>query len=550
MHWATDNRNGRIRRRAAAMLLAVCFLLFAGAEAAAQSVQSEERTQAAQTVQNEEKTQAAQSVQNEEKTQTAQSSVPEIDDFSGFDGKTIGMLTGAPFEEMIRSRAPGVKEILYFSSMPDMITALKAGKVDGFLNNNAVAQLMINQDRALALFPESLGDTWFGFAFQKGSAERQKWQDAFDQIPDEDIERAWQKWTGADEKAKILPEQDWPGNGGTVHVAACDTLPPMSYRSDDEKVAGFDIEIILRMAQILDVHVVFDGMEFASVMPAVESGKALLGTGSIITTQERMEVVDFVNYHPAAFVLIVRSVDGGQSDAGFWSRLKGSFYRTFVKGGRYKMVLSGLGVTVLISLLSGLAGLFLAFVIVFVRHRDNPFANRVISVYSGLIAGIPAVVILMVLYYIVFGRTAVSAVVVAIVGFSLIFAARAFGVIWNEVGAVDPGQREAALALGYSEERAFREIILPQAERSFRPLLVAQFTSLVKETSVAGYITVVELTRVGDLIRSRTMEAFFPLIAIALLYLALTWILKKAADLYERYLAAKREERKIKGVDA
>ena len=86
--------------------------------------------------------------------------------------------------------------------------------------------------------------------------------------------------------------------------------------------------------------------------------------------------------------------------------------------------------------------------------------------------------------------------------------------------------------------------------RGFIPLIAAQFTALVKETSIAGFITVVELTRAGDLIRSRTMEAFFPLISIALIYFVLIRCLEKAEDLLQKYSARKRRERKIKGVDA
>ena len=108
---------------------------------------------------------------------------------------------------------------------------------------------------------------------------------------------------------------------------------------------------------------------------------------------------------------------------------------------------------------------------------------------------------------------------------------------------------EAALSLGYTERDAFREIIFPQARPVYLPLLQAQFVNLLKETSIAGYITVVELTRAGDLIRSRTMEAFFPLIAIALIYLLLTWLLTKAVGLIDLYFERKRESRRIEGVD-
>ena len=479
-----------------------------------------------------------------------QGPIPEYTEFEQLSGCNIGMITGAPFEELVRSKIPDAGPVLYYNSPADLVTALKAGKVEAYFNSNAVGSLQVNQDRSLALFPHSLGETNFGFAFKKNSKERQRWERAFSTISEEEKQKIWEKWTGADESVKVLPEQDWPGTAGTVKVAACDTLPPMSYRGPNGKLAGFDIEIILRMAKELDVHVEFKGMEFSAVLPSVESGMAPMGTGSIVVSPERKEVVDFIEYHPASYVLIVRSLGNEETGVGFFAGLKQSFYRTFIKDKRYRLVLSGFLTTLITSFMSGIFGLILAFCLVFLRHKDSRLINRLIGIYTSLVAGIPAVVILMVLYYIVFGKSGLSAIIVAIIGFSIIFAARAFGVIWNTLEGIDPGQREAALALGYTEARAFRELILPQAQRGYRPLLVAQFVSLVKETSIAGYITVVELTRAGDLIRSRTMEAFFPLLSIALIYFVLIWLLERIAGLLDKHLAKKHEERKIKGVDA
>ena len=481
---------------------------------------------------------------------TAEAAEPQYTDFEDLNGKTIGLNSGAPFEELIRSKIPGLKEFLYFSSGPDMMAALKAGKIDAYFMNDAVGSLSVNLDNSIAIFPQPLGDTTYGFAFKKNSKERAKWQEAYDKIPKETLQELFKKWTGADESIKTLPEQDWPGSNGTVRVAACDTQMPMSYRGQNGQILGFDIEVILLMAKELDVHVDITGMEFSSVMPTIESGKAEIGTGSIVVSKERKELVDFIEYYPAAYILIVRSAAAAEADAGILSSLKGSFYRTFIKENRYKMVIDGLFTTIVMSAFSGLFGLILAFALIFLRYSDNPVANRVIAVYRSLMSGIPAVVILMVLYYIVFGKATFPAIFVAIVGFTLLFASRAFGVIWNTLESVDPGQREAALALGYTEARAFREIIIPQTRRIIQPLLVAQFVALVKETSVAGYISVLELTRVGDLIRGRTLEAFFPLMAIALLYFVLIRCLEKGQDLLQKYYAHKREERKIKGVDA
>ena len=479
--------------------------------------------------------------------------VPEFQEFSDLNSRTVSMLTGAPFEELVRSFVPDVGRFTYYSSMADMLLALKAGKTDAILNNSAVAALAINRNHDLALFPQSLRDGMFGFAFAKGDREREKWQEALDKIPEETIDALWEKWTGTDEGVRHVPEQDWPGRNGTVKAAMCDTLEPLCYAGENGELNGFDVELLLLMAKELDVHVSFTGMELAAVLSSVQSGKAILGGGSIIATGERKEMMDFVEYHPAAFVLVVRTAaDDAASAAGsssYLSDIRDSFYRTFIKENRYKMVLSGLWLTVLMSISSGAAGIVLANLLVLLRHKNIRAANVLLSVWESLVAGIPAVVILMVLYYIIFGKSGMPAVAVAIIGFTLIFGARVYGAIWNAASAVDGGQREAALALGYTEDMAFRKVVLPQARRIYVPVLQSQFISLLKETSIAGYIAVVDLTRAGDLIRSRTMEAFFPLTAIALIYYALTRLLTGAAGLARKSAEKKKEARLIRGVD-
>ena len=132
----------------------------------------------------------------------------EYDQFSDLSGKTVSMLTGAPFEELVREKAPDVGGFSFFNNMPDILLALKSGKTDAFLINNAIATLAVNRDPELALFPQNLQDGTFGLAFAKGDPRRDAWQAAFDAIPQEAVKAAWDKWTGADESIKVLPEQD------------------------------------------------------------------------------------------------------------------------------------------------------------------------------------------------------------------------------------------------------------------------------------------------------------------------------------------------------
>ncbi len=454
---------------------------------------------------------------------SAEERKPEVSTFEELSGKTISMLTGAPFEELISSKVPDVKEFTYYSTSSDMALALTSGKTDAFLQNTAVGELFVNRNSELALLPEPLKEAEFGIAFSKKNKDISKWKAAYDKVCAGVINELWDKWTGLDDSVKTLPEQDWEGKNGTIRVAACDSLEPMSYLNGDGELKGMEIELILMMAKELDYKVSFKTMEFSGILAAVEGGKADMCCGSLIITPERSEVVNFIPHHETAFILIVRSADTEEA-AGFLESLSDSFRRTFIVENRWKLMLTGLCNTLIIAISSGIAGLALGFVITSLKRKNNKLIDGVIAVYNAIVAGLPAVVILMLLFYVVFGKTDISAVIVSILGFTLIFAPKAYAVIWSAVNAVDKGQLEAALALGYTEKRAYRRVILPQAKKIYFPLLRNQFVLLLKETSVVGFISAMDLTHAGDVIRGRTLEAFFPLMTIAIVYFLMIWL--------------------------
>ena len=478
------------------------------------------------------------------------SAAPELKTFSDFKGKTVSMLTGAPFEDLVRSKAPDIAECTFFNNTVDILLALKSGKTDALLTNNAIAQLAVNRNPELTLFPENLKDGVFGIAFAKGDPRRDEWQAAFDSIPEADRQAAWEKWTGSDEAAKVLLEQDWPGTNGTVTVAACDTLEPMSYIGEGGEIKGFDNEIILLMAKQLDVHVDFTGMEFAAILSSVQAGKADLGCGSIIVTDERKEAVDFVEYFPAAFVLVVRTAQTEEAAPGFLSGIQDSFEKTFVREKRWQLFTEGIVTTLVITVLSILLGTALGFAVYLACRTGNRLANLLTRWCMWLVQGMPMVVLLMVLYYIVFGSMSVSGVLVAVLGFTLTFGSAVFGLMKLGVGAVDPGQYEAACALGYSDSQTFFQIILPQALPHVMDSYKGEMVSLIKATAIVGYIAVQDLTKMGDIVRSRTYEAFFPLIAVTVIYFVLEGLLGLLFKRLTRGLNPRRRSREdiLKGV--
>jgi len=114
---------------------------------------------------------------------------------------------------------------------------------------------------------------------------------------------------------------------------------------------------------------------------------------------------------------------------------------------------------------------------------------------------------------------------------------------------VDP-DANLGLALGFSERQAFRKFVLPPAILTFFPTYQAEIVNLLKATAIVGYIAVQDLTKVADLIRARTFDAFMPLIVISVLYLILTWLFLRGTDWFLTKLNPKnrRQEEILRGV--
>ena len=90
---------------------------------------------------------------------------PEYITWDDLSGKKVGLLAGAPFEIKVREKCPKVGEISYYSTMSDMLAALRGNKIDALVNNRALALLTINRYDDVALFPEALGEFKMGICW-------------------------------------------------------------------------------------------------------------------------------------------------------------------------------------------------------------------------------------------------------------------------------------------------------------------------------------------------------------------------------------------------
>ena len=229
----------------------------------------------------------------------------------------------------------------------------------------------------------------------------------------------------------------------------------------------------------------------------------------------------------------------------WFSDVKAEFVLNFVAGNRWKMLLTGLGNTFIMTAVALCIGIVIGIVIAVIRSTYDTnrtkirsalgrvilaIVNRLCIIYTTVIRGTPMVVQLLILYYIVFA-TSRNGLMVAAFSFGLNSGAYVSEIFRGGIMSIEKGQMEAGRSLGLTYVQSMWYIIAPQMFRNVLPTLANEFITLIKETSIAGYVAVMDLTFAGNRIRGVTFSPMMPLIAVALIYLvlvtALTWLTGK-----------------------
>ena len=217
------------------------------------------------------------------------------------------------------------------------------------------------------------------------------------------------------------------------------------------------------------------------------------------------------------------------------------FYDNFIQDDRWNYIWEGLTVALRVTLFAVILGIVIGFLIAIIRSTYDKtgkmkILNFICSVYLTVIRGTPVVVQLLIIYFVIFGSVDINKIVVAIMAFGINSGAYVAEIFRSGIMSIDNGQFEAGRSLGFNYTQTMRYIIMPQAFKNVLPALGNEFIVLLKETSVSGYIALQDLTKGGDIIRSRTYDAFMPLLAVALIYLVMVMIFTKLVNILERRL--------------
>ena len=468
-------------------------------------------------------------------------------------GKRIGVKQGTYFDALVSERIQNI-ELSYYPTEADEWSALNTGKIDAFVCEEPTLRSMMQGESALTYIPEPLEESDFGFVFPKtdeGRRLNEEFSGFLRRLKENGtLEQIDAIWFGEDSSRKVLEDYTgYPDVNGTITLATEGNYEPFNYIREGQTV-GYDIDIAARFCKEYGYHLDIQLMDFNGIIPSVQTGKCDFGSSAITITAERAESIDFSEpyYTSRAVLAVLKNETGGES---FLDSVKASFEKTFLRENRWKLFLEGIGTTMLITVLSILCGTALGFGVYMLCRNGNPVANTLTRFFTWLIQGMPIVVLLMILYYIIFAKSSINGTAVAVIGFTLVFGAAVYGMLCSGVGAVPKGQTEAAYALGYGNAQTFFRIILPQAVPHFLPAYKGEIVALIKATAIVGYIAVQDLTKMGDIVRGRTYEAFFPLIAVAVIYFILAGILTFLVGKIEININPRRRRKEdiLKGVE-
>ena len=459
----------------------------------------------------------------------------------------VGVVEGSVYDTFMMQQYPN-SEVLHYKGFPDLIVALKAGQIDAAFTITEAFKDLQRQDNSLVELIPNILTMPIGMGFGKDQADlREQFNSFLAQIKSDGTYANWEQRWFTDYSFEMPELQNTGANGQlVVAIASGKGLPFATLRNGS--FVGSDIELAERFGAYLQRKVVYSDMEFGSVVAACASGKADMACSTLVITEERAKQVDFSDPYYALESSVIGYVGSGAAAAngangsaggsaggdgannsaggsaanvsqpGFFEGLAQSFYNNLIVENRWMMIVDGLKVTALISLLAVLFGSLLGALVCALRVSRHRALCTIAKIYISVVRGVPVLVLLMLLFYVIFAKISVDPVVVAVIAFSMNFAGYAAEMYRSSIQSIAKGQTEAGIAGGFTRAQTFIFIILPQAIKRALPVYTGEVISTIKMTSLVGYIAVQDLTKASDIIRSRTFDAFFPLIMIAIIY--------------------------------
>ena len=455
----------------------------------------------------------------------------------------IGAWPGSAYHQLARKKFPNA-HFVTLNFISDFMLNLSQHKIDAFVIGKIYAENFKHEGNVVKYLPESLGDVPLSYGFTKNE-RGQKLCDQMNEFlatveANGELNALRKKWLFGDESGRTFTKSQLTGENGTLKVGTEAGSMPFSYLRNQE-IVGYEVELLDKFCAAYGYDYEIKIQDFLTMLADVTTSKLDVAMNALEILPERQQNMLFANPTYTEQAVAVVSVES--SDENFFAALTNRIKLSLVDESRWQMLATGAARTIYITMLAIIFGTLLGFGVYMLYREGNRRVNRIIDAIYRTLQGVPTMVMLLFAYYVMFAYVEIPASFVAAMVFSIVLSITVFTLLKNGAEAIPRGQTEAALSLGFSERQAFVKFILPQVVRNlFTSYQVALNVTLL-ETAVVGYISVQDLTKMGDLIRARTYDAFVPIIAVAIIYLLLSRLLLKVTDKIARWLDPKRRTR-------
>jgi len=450
-----------------------------------------------------------------------------INTLDDLNNKTVGIQGGTGYEQYLSEKCPDATQV-FFNEVSSIYPAIKQGKIDAMITESLAFIVEKTEIPSLVALEEPIATIEYSVGVCKKGNGNVIYAQLNEFIKNSKangtIDLMKSHWLDNYDRDNVTVDKTGiTGENGILVFAAEPAFEPMCFAGEGGELLGFNVDFIYRFCREYGYTPKIETLDYDAMVASLASGKTMVAVG-VMPDDERKEEVNFTEKMIDFDIIAV--YDNGNNDKGnFFNNLINSFNKTFIREDRWKMFLEGANNTLFISVLSVIFGSILGLLLYQWVSHGGKFEAQIMSIMCWLTSSTPTVVMMMILYYIIFSDYLISSISVAIIGFSIIFGCSFYERIVSGVKAVGNGQKEAAIAQGFNKDQTFFYIIFPQAADHFMPAYQGDVISLIQETSVVGYIAIKDLTKMSDLVRGRTYEAFFPLLATALIYFVLILII-------------------------
>lgn len=452
--------------------------------------------------------------------------VQKIDDLGDC---RIGVLSSTPHDRYVAEHFPKA-EIVSLNSLAAMSYALSSGKCDALFTLRQNFDYLKEGNDDFCMIDSVFAVDTMVAAFRFNETELQIQFNRFLEEIRQDGTYATmlQNWF-ADDGERQMPQTDTVCQSEPLLVGLNGVLSCFTIMTEDQ-LAGFEPELMCRFAQSLGRPAELTTVAFNSLEPYLNRGKCDVVVSTLAATPERAKSVLFSDSYFESDVVCVIMNDVKKAKMTLAESIRNDIDINLLTEKRYMLLVQGFFTTISISFFAIIFGMIIGAMVCMLTLYCGRIGHVVGELYVQIVLSIPILVLLMILFYVVFSESRLSAVNIACITFAINFSAYFSNMLCSAIRSIGKGQTEASAALGFGKMQTLLYVIAPQAMKRILPIFKATAVSLVKNTSVVGYIAILDLTKAADIIRSRSFDEFFPLILISAIYLLIAWMLSFLLD--------------------